>query len=157
MATLSPMWAWPGYPVQGKKASSMTYNAGLGYWEAVGVPTIGYDDKGKFNPYPMAKLTATVAGKAVATASIVLSVSDELSCGACHSSGSDPAAEPAGGWVNNPDPTKDMKFNILKKHDARWNISGYLAQLASNGYTYQSSLYQTAASGNSRAVRRLSQ
>jgi len=125
----------------------MTYNTGLGYWEAVGVPTIGYDDAGKFNPYPMAKLTAKVAGKAVANASIVLAVSDELSCGTCHSSGTDTAAEPASGWVNNPDPTKDMKFNILKKHDDRWNISGYLAQLKANGYVYQSSLYQTAVGG----------
>ena len=136
-----------GYAVQGKKASSMSYNATLGYWEAVGVPTVGYDDKGNFNPYPMAKLTAKVAGKKVANTSIVLSVSDELSCGTCHASGSDPAAEPASGWVNNSDPTKDMKFNILKKHDDRWNITQYLGQLQAAGYNYQSSLYQTAVSG----------
>lgn len=136
-----------GYPVQGKKASNMSYNASLGYWEAIGVPTIGYDDKGNFNPYPMAKLTAKVGGKVVANSSIVLSVSDELSCGTCHASGSDPIAEPASGWVNNPDPAKDLKLNILKKHDDRWNISQYLSQLASSGYTYQSSLYQTAVNG----------
>jgi len=136
-----------GYKVQGKKPTNMSYNTTLGYWEAIGVPTVPYDDKGNWNPYPMAKLMAKVSGKNVANASIVLSVSDELSCGTCHASGSDPAAEPASGWVYNSDPTKDMKFNILKKHDDRWNISQYLSQLAAKGYNYQSSLYQTAVGG----------
>ena len=136
-----------GYKVQGKTPTQMSYNTSIGYWEAVGVPTIPYDDAGNFNAYPMAKLVAKVGTTAVANSSIVLAVSDELSCGTCHSSGTDTAAEPASGWVNNPDPTKDMKLNILKKHDDRWNISGYLAQLKANGYVYQSSLYQTAVGG----------
>jgi hypothetical protein len=136
-----------GYATQSKKANKMAYNTTLGYWEGIGVPTVPYDDKGNFNPYPMAKLVAKVGGKAVANASIVLSVSDEMTCKTCHASGSDPAAEPAGGWVNNSDPGKDVKLNILKKHDDRWNISQYLSQLAANGYNYQSSLFQTASSG----------
>lgn len=146
-ANPAPNVGLAGYKVQGKAVTQMGYNSSVGYWEAVGVPTIPYDDKGNFNPYPMAKLVAKVSGKAVANASIVLAVSDELSCGTCHASGTDSAAEPASGWVNNSDPTKDMKFNILKKHDDRWNISGYLAQLKANGYVYQSSLYQTAVGG----------
>ena len=137
-----------GYNVQGKKPSKMSYNATLGYWEAVGVPTVGYDDKGKFNPYPMAKLVARDStGKIVAQAQITIPVSDEMSCNTCHASGTDPAAQPASGWVNNPDPLKDTKLNILKKHDDRFNIQPYLAQLAANGYNYQSSLYQTASGG----------
>lgn len=134
-----------GYKVQNKKLSKMSYNSTIGYWEAVGVPTLGYDDKGNFNPYPMAKLSAKDStGKLLASITAVLSVSDEMSCSTCHASGSDPAAEPASGWVNNSDPSKDTKLNILKKHDDRWNIAQYLSQLAANGYTYQSSLYQTA-------------
>ena len=137
-----------GYKVQNKKPTPMTYNSTVGYWEAVGVPTIGYDDAGKFHPYPMAKLIAKdAAGTVLATAQIVLSVSDEMSCKVCHASGSDPIAQPASGWVNNPDPAKDIKLNILKKHDDRWNITPYLAQLQGKGYTYQSSLYQTATGG----------
>jgi len=146
-ASPAPDVGLAGFKTQGKKANNLAFNPNPGYWEALGVPTIGFDDKGKFNPYPMAKLTAKVGGKAVANSSIVLSVSDELSCGTCHSSGTDPDAEPASGWVNNPDPAKDMKLNILKKHDDRWNISSYLGQLKSLGYTYQSSLYQTAVGG----------
>jgi hypothetical protein len=137
-----------GYKVQSSKPAAMSYNSTVGYWEAGGVPTIGYDDKGNFNPYPMAKLTAkSSTGVVLAIASIVLSVSDEMSCSTCHKSGTDPAAQPASGWVNNSDPAKDIKLNILKKHDDRWNISGYLAQLKTNGYAYQSSLYQTAIGG----------
>jgi hypothetical protein len=137
-----------GYPVQGKTPSQMNYNATLGYWEAVGVPTIGYDDKGNFNPYPMGKLVARdAAGNILAQAQIVIPVSDEMTCKTCHASGTDPAAQPASGWVYNSDPGKDVKLNILKKHDDRWNIQPYLAQLAANGYNYRSSLYQTATRG----------
>jgi hypothetical protein len=137
-----------GYKVQSKAPAQMTYNNSAGYWEGVGIPTIGYDDAGKFNPYPMAKLVAKdSAGKVLATAKIVLSVSDEMSCKTCHASGTDAAAEPASGWVNNSDPAKDPKLNILKKHDDRFNISPYLSQLAANGYKYQSTLYKTAVGG----------
>jgi hypothetical protein len=137
-----------GYQVQSLKPQALNYNASLGYWEAVGVPTIGYDDQGKFNPYPMAMLVAKDStGAVLATAKIVLAVSDEMSCKTCHASGSDVAAEPASGWVNNPNPVKDMKLNILKKHDDRWNIAPYLTQLSKKGYSYKSTLYQTATSG----------
>jgi hypothetical protein len=137
-----------GYKVQSRTPQAMTFNAAQSYWEAVGVPTIGYDDAGNFKPYPMAQVVAKdTAGNVLATAKIVLAVSDEMSCKTCHASGSDPAAQPASGWVNHADPGKDVKLNILKKHDDRWNIQPYLTQLKSKGYTYQLTLYQTATSG----------
>jgi hypothetical protein len=137
-----------GYMTQSNTAHNLTYNSTEGYWEAIGIPTVPYDDKSKWNPYPMAILTAkSSTGTTLATAKIVLAVSDEMSCKNCHASGSDAAAEPASGWVYNSDPAKDPKFNILKKHDDKWNISSYLSKLASKGYNYQSSLYQTASSG----------
>ena len=137
-----------GYKTQSNTANNLNYNTTEGYWEAVGIPTVPYDDKKNWNPYPMAILVARDStGKALATAKIVLAVSDEMSCKNCHASGTDSAAEPASGWVYNSDPAKDPKLNILKKHDDRWNISGYLRQLSAKGYTYQASLYQTAISG----------
>ena len=30
-----------------------------------------------------------------------------------------PAARPAAGWVNDPDPQRDMRLNILRLHDDR--------------------------------------
>lgn len=137
-----------GYKTQSTTPNPMAYNSTEGYWEAVGIPTVPYDDKGNFNSYPMAKLAATDStGKVLATAKIVLSISDEMSCANCHASNSDPAAKPANGWENNSDPNKDMKLNILKKHDDRVDISKYLSQLQAEGYVYQSTLYQTATSG----------
>lgn len=96
----------------------------------------------------MAKIVAKNAqGKNLAQTSVVLSVSDEISCNVCHASNTDPAAMPETGWVNNPDPLKDTKFNILKRHDDRWNIRPYLAERQTLGWTYRPSLYQTAVKG----------
>ncbi len=147
-ANLAPENGLAGYQTQSTAPFPMNYNATTGYWEAVGIPTVPYDDKGTFNPYPMAQLVAKdLSGNVLATANIVLAVSDEMSCKTCHASGSDVNAQPASGWVNNADPAKDVKFNILKKHDDRWAITQYLPQLKTTGYTYQSSLYQTAVGG----------
>lgn len=148
LANVPPEMGLAGYKTQSTAANNLNYNTTEGYWEAVGIPTVPYDDKGVWNPYPMAILTAKDStGKVLATAKIVLAVSDEMSCKNCHASGTDSAAMPASGWVYNSDPLKDPKLNILKKHDDKWNISGYLTQLSAKGYNYQSSLYQTAVSG----------
>jgi hypothetical protein len=148
LANVPPETGLAGYKTQSATANNLTYNTTEGYWEAVGIPTVPYDNKGVWNPYPMAILTAKDStGKVLATAKIVLAVSDEMSCNKCHASGTDTAAMPASGWVYNSDPAKDPKLNILKKHDDKWPISGYLTQLSKNGYNYQSSLYQTAVSG----------
>jgi len=137
-----------GNPVQSTTPHAMTFNSASGYFEAVGIPTIPYDDAGNRNAYPMAKVVATDStGKVLGSATAVLAVSDEMNCALCHASGSNAAAQPAAGWENDPDAAKDIKFNILKKHDDRHSVSGYLAALQANGYTYQASLYQTAKSG----------
>lgn len=148
LANLAPETGLAGYQTQSTTPYPMTYNPTEGYWEAVGVPTVPYDDKNIFNPYPVAQIVAKdLSGNVLATAKIVLAVSDEMSCKTCHASGSDINARPGSGWVNNPDPAKDVKFNILKKHDDRWPVAQYLPQLKTNGYTYQSSLYKTAMGG----------
>lgn len=148
LASVAPDTGLTGNKVQSTTPQPMTFNNALGVWEAVGIPTVPYDDAGNRNPYPMAKIVARDAnGKTLATATVVLAVSDEMTCSTCHASGSNAAAQPAAGWENDPDPAKDIKLNILKKHDDRWNITGYLNTLQVHGYTYQSSLYQTAKSG----------
>lgn len=137
-----------GSPVQSATPHAMTYNTTLGYWEAIGIPTVPFDDAGNRNPYPMAKIVVKDAsGNVVASTTAVLAVSDELTCSTCHASGSNAAAQPAAGWENDPDPAKDMKFNILKKHDDRWDVSLYLPLLKAAGFNYQASLYLTAKGG----------
>src|SRR5215831_5762286 len=79
-----------GYKTQSATPQNMTYNATEGYWEAVGIPTVPYDDKLNFNAYPMAKIIAKDSkGNTLATSTVVLSVSDEISCSTCHASNSD--------------------------------------------------------------------
>jgi len=126
----------------------LSYDGKNAYWTANGIPTVPYDDQGRRNPYGMAKIVARDNnGNVLASAKIVLSVSDEMTCLKCHASNSDPYAKPASGWENDKDPSKDVKLNILKKHDDRFTISQYLLKLEQMGYVYQSSLYQTAKSG----------
>ncbi len=147
-ATVAPDVGLTGSPVQSSTPHAMQYNTASGYFEAVGIPTIPYDDAGNRNAYPMVKVVAKdSSGNILGTASAVLAVSDEMNCAACHTSGSNSTAQPAAGWEYNPDSAKDVKFNILKKHDERWTISAYLPALQAKGYVYQPSLYQTAKAG----------
>lgn len=147
-ANVGPDVGLTGNPVQSNTPRAMTYNSALGAWEATAIPTMPYDDNGNRNPYPMVKVVVKdAAGNVLATNTAVLAVSDEMTCSTCHASGSNVAAQPSAGWENNADPAKDVKLNILKKHDDRWNISSYLPELQTKGYTYQASLYQTAKAG----------
>lgn len=138
-----------GNKVQSFTPHPMVFNASLGVWEATGIPTVPYDDARLPKPYPMGLVTARDQnGVALANAFVVLAVSDEMACSTCHASNSDPFAKPAAGWENNSDPAKDVKLNILKKHDDRWNIAFTLPDLQKAGYFYQSTLYETAVGGN---------
>jgi hypothetical protein len=101
----------------------MTFDGGFGYFQAQGIPITPYDDSGKVNYYPMVQVTATnTSGQVLATTKIVLPVSDEINCLACHKSTTSTnaaanAARPAAGWVFDPNPVTDWKKNILRLHD----------------------------------------
>lgn len=98
----------------------MTWDPAAGWFEAAGIPITPYDDAGNKNPYPMMRLVARNAqGNVLATTDIVLPVSDEMDCRACHASGSGPAARPASGWAFDSDAQRDMRLNILRLHDER--------------------------------------
>lgn len=95
---------------------------------AAGIPITPYPDAGSpvnVNYFPMMRLTArNSSGAVLATTDIVLPVSDEMTCGVCHASGTGTlAAEPKRGWVNASDPAKDVKLNVLRKHDDRFQAS----------------------------------
>ncbi len=147
-AVVPPEQGLTGNGTQSLSPHSLQWNSIDGLWEAVGIPTIPYDDQGVSNAYPMAKLVARDnTGAILATSTVVLAVSDEMTCSVCHASGTNDAAKPASGWENNADPAKDIKLNILRKHDDRFNVTTQVAALAGAGYNYQASLYQTAISG----------
>jgi hypothetical protein len=138
------------YPVQSFTPQAMTYDSTKAAWKAEGIPTAPYDDSGASKPYPMAQLVAKdSSGATLATTTVVLAVSDEMSCTNCHSTNTNSAAMPSGGWITQYTAAQNVKLNILKKHDDTHPISAaVLAAVQAKGYTtYQASLYQTALNG----------
>lgn len=127
----------------------MKFNSTNNWFEAEGIPITPYDDGGSKNFYPMVKVIAKDAsGNILATARTVLPVSDEMSCKSCHaSSTASNDAKPAAGWVNDGDPEKDWKKNILRLHDEKQlSNSAFGAALAQQGYN-AAGLSTTAQAG----------
>ncbi len=141
------------WPVQSQTPASMTYDNTKGLWKAEGIPTAPYDDSGATNAYPMGQIVArNSSGQTIATATVVINVSDEMSCSHCHAPNTNSAAMPSTGWVTSSSysAAQLVKLNILKKHDDRWQSSitpTMLSALQAKGYNYQASLYNTATSG----------
>ena len=129
-------YAMPG---SNNVAQTMDYDTNANWFAAYGIPLTPRDDAMQTNSYPMMRLVARHSGAVVATADIVLPVSDEMDCRACHASGSGPAAQPAAGWVNDPNAQRDYRLNILRLHDDRQLTDSVfqaaLTTLGSNGYS----------------------
>ena len=101
-----------------------------------GIPITPYDDSGRKNFYPMMHLVARDSlNNILATTDIVLPVSDEMDCRACHGSDTGPAAQPGSGWVRDSNPERDYRLNILRLHDELNSTSPrYPAALSAAGY-----------------------
>jgi hypothetical protein len=132
--------------------SAMTYNATNNWFEATGIPLFNYDDNGIKNFYPMVRVVAKdTSGATLATADVVLPVSDEMDCSKCHSSTvTSQDARPSMGWVNNSNTLQDYKFNILRIHDDKnpYAVRDYQSELTAAGYDYNvSGLEATANAG----------
>jgi hypothetical protein len=115
---------------------AMSWQATHDWFAADGIPITPYDEDAVKNYYPMMRLVARDAGgQLLAETAIVLPVSDEMDCSACHASGSEHDAEPSDGWIWDPDPERDYRLNILLLHDDRNEGSAiYTAALATMGY-----------------------
>jgi len=131
-------------PGAANQPQAMTFDPAAGWFIAEGIPITPYDNAQQKNTYPLMHLVARDANAQVlATTDIVLPVSDEMSCAACHASGASLAARPLDGWVNDPDPQRDMRLNILRLHDDRESFRDtYTSALATAGYN-SSGLYAT--------------
>jgi hypothetical protein len=138
-----------GNPVQSLTPAPLSYKEDLAWWSAEGIPTVPRDDDGSINEYPMVRVVAKdTEGKVLAETITVLPVSDEMDCKKCHSSHANyTATKPNAGYVKDQDTNKDYKYNILRLHDQKHPITQYLPALKDGGYTYQSSLEQTAREG----------
>ena len=138
---------WPtsfSMPGVSNAPQAMGYEGNQNWFVAYGIPIMAYDDAGRPNQYPMMRLTAkTNGGPALATADIVLPVSDEMDCKRCHLSNTltdpkDPrvAAKPAAGWFFNPHQGSDYRLNILRLHDERQATNSlYASALALRGFS----------------------
>ncbi len=113
----------------------------VNWFRAEGIPISPYDDAHNKNPYPLMRLIArNGASQAIATNDIVLPVSDEMDCRACHASGSQSAARPAAGWLWNGIPERDFRLNILRLHDEHQfarHPDLYRAALGARGFNPQ--------------------
>ena len=113
----------------------------MNWFRAEGIPITPYDDAGQKNPYPLMRLIArNGGGTPIATNDIVLPVSDEMDCRACHASGTQAAAQPAAGWVWSGNPERDYRLNILRLHDEHQFADHpdlYAAALAARGFNPQ--------------------
>ena len=141
-----------GYPMASNTPAPMGYSTTNNWFEANGIPITNYDDNHAKNDYPMVQVVAkNTAGQVLASTKVVLPVSDMLNCAACHTSntGTNPAtsnAKPAAGWVFDPDPLKDWKFNILRLHDEKEASNAtFTSALQSKGYS--GGLYNSAQAG----------
>jgi hypothetical protein len=154
---LAVQWPTPfAMPGVANVPQAMGYESSGNWFVAYGIPIMAYDDVGKPNQYPMMRLTAkTSGGPALATADIVLPVSDEMDCRKCHLSNTftnpaDPrvAAKPAAGWFFTPNPGTDYRLNILRLHDERQaGKPQYVSALATRGFS-ASGLFNTVTLSN---------
>jgi len=148
-AALAPDAGLAGYRMPGASNTpqNMKFDAKFNWFSGEGIPISPFDDNGIKNYYPMMRIKARSAGKVVAQTDIVLPVSDELDCSACHASGSTSTARPSAGWAFDPNPEKDYKYNVLRIHDEK-QASNPLFQnaLAKMGFS-ASGLHATARGG----------
>ncbi len=140
---LAPDMGLKGFAMPGPANTprTMAFNTTDNTWMAEGIPITPYSDAAAApyptNYFPMMRLVAkNSSGTVVGSTDVVLPTSDEMTCSVCHSSSSGyVAAQPAAGWVNNSDPAKDVKLNILRKHDDRMKNTS-LFQTAATQFGY---------------------
>ena len=132
-------------PGTSNQPQPMTFDPAQSWFIAEGIPITPYDDAHKRNTYPLMRVVARAStGAVLATTDVVLPVSDEMSCASCHASGSSITAQPVEGWVNDPDPQRDMRLNVLRLHDDRDGFSDVFKNaLAAAGYN-PAGLFATA-------------
>ena len=123
-------------PGSANRPQAMVFDASQNSFTAQGIPITPYDDQGRKNRFPLMRLVARDGlGTVLATTDIVLPVTDEMDCRACHASGSQTTARPPEGWAWEVDPIRDYKLNVLRSHDDHLlGTSDYTQTLSEAGY-----------------------
>ncbi|MBL8857505.1 MAG: hypothetical protein JNL28_03240 [Planctomycetes bacterium] len=128
---------------------AMTYEPAHKWFTAVGIPITPTDDAGRSQSYPMMQLQVRdPSGTLRGTTNVVLPVSSEMDCRACHASGAGPEARPLAGWINERDYERDYRLNILRLHDEKQaGNPDYTAALANFGF-HPNGLFETVTVNN---------
>lgn len=123
----------------------------VNWFRAEGIPISPFDDAGQKNPYPLMRIIArNGGGTPIATNDIVLPVSDEMDCRACHASGTQASAQPVAGWVWSDNAERDFRLNILRLHDEKQfadHHDVYVSALEARGFNSQG-LYRGVVADN---------
>jgi hypothetical protein len=138
--SLAPNAGLGGWSTASLTPQAMSFVQASSMFQAVGVPITPLDDRMSVNTYPMVKVVARdAAGAKLAEGHIVLPVSTEMTCIACHASGTSAGAKPARGWINDSrGPEQDYRRNILSLHDDRQGGQpAYQSALQALGYSSQ--------------------
>ncbi|MCB9870088.1 MAG: Ig-like domain-containing protein [Planctomycetes bacterium] len=123
----------------------LKFDATSKVFTAEGIPLTPYDDAGHKRTYPMMRVSVRSGAQLLATTDVVLPVSDEMDCSACHKSGAPTTAEPNEGWAYDRNHERDYRINILRLHDNFQILNPtYLAALKTAGYS-DKGLYDTVA------------
>lgn len=144
-ANPAPDTGLAGFAMPGPSNTPQAMHFQGGMWSAEGVPITPYDDATNKNYYPMMRLVARSNGTVLATTDIVVPVSDEMDCRACHRSGAGEVGRPAAGWAWDCIPERDVKLNILRLHD-EFNQGTALYSNALAWAGYAPGLYVSAVS-----------
>jgi hypothetical protein len=126
-----------------------TFDAVAAQFVADSIPITPYADTGAMDSFPLMRLVARDApgSELAASAPVVLPVSEAMRCASCHASGSDAAAEPSAGWIDDSSGARDVRLNILRLHDDREaGTDAFQAALATAGYD-AAGLFATAIGG----------
>ena len=115
----------------------MIFDAALNWFIAEGIPITPVRRRTAQELLPDDAVSARDASGAVlASTDIVLPVSDEMDCRACHALGTgDAGAQPAAGWVYDADPQRDypLEHPAAARRPAAWATPRYAAALAGTG------------------------
>lgn len=103
-----------GLPAQ----TEFAWNNSLGLFSAAGIPIYPRDDANHANRYPLMRVSAKDAqSNPLAATDVVLPVSEETTCSACHSTGGSGASRGGISWANNANKELESRENVLRLHD----------------------------------------
>ncbi|MCA8978874.1 MAG: hypothetical protein KDC14_02515 [Planctomycetes bacterium] len=139
-------------PGAGNVPQPMTFDPAHNWFIADGIPITAIDDDGQPQNYPMMRVEVRDGvGTLLTYTDVVLPISQEMDCRACHASGAGPEAQPAGGWFNDRDFQRDYRLNILRLHDElQAGNPLYATGLSANGFN--SSGLEATALNDGKAI-----